>query len=652
VRRTVKPCAHAQSNDPGAAMYSNEMREAIQHASIPTLLMCLVQLTRNERWLEPPYRPARDKRLFPDDSGGLDEVAQEQVRSAMLELLVARAVEPQADQAPIDVALFQRMMGVCVAEEIPPEYVPVLMEELGFADRDVHWKAQQPPREAGSFQVLIIGAGLSGLCAAIKLEQLGIPWTLLEKSADIGGVWLDNDYPDAGVDTPNQFYSYSFAPNNQWSRYFSKRDELLRYLGELADRHAIRQRASFGTEVESLSWEDSARCWRAVARKPDGSRTVITAQAVISAVGQLNRPRFPQCPGQEQFQGAAFHSSRWRHDVPLEGRRVVVVGAGASAMQLMRSVAQRAGHVVFLQRSAQWVLPNQDYRSEVTPHTHWLLAHVPYYREWTRFSLFWRFSDGVLKTLHKDPDWPHPQRAINRANDRVRQLMTDHLREKLHGRPDLIAKLLPDYPPYGKRILLDNDWFETLRRDNVEVVAAGLERFDTDAVWDTLGQRHVADVVVLATGFEAGKMLESVDIAGVQGQRLASLWAGDNPKAYLGITVPGFPNLFCMYGPNTNLGHGGSAIFQLECQIRYITGCMVQLLEQGGAAIDVRQEVHDRYNKSVEDAHEQLVWTHPGTTNWFRNAAGRVFSIMPWRMADYWRMTHDPDLSDYHLISR
>lgn len=619
---------------------------ALAAASIPTLVMCLAQITGDDRWLAPRYRPQRDPRLFHEPSGGLSEAAQAEVREAMANALQELASGRARLPPPPSEEQLATMASACVGESVPREYVPLLLEELGFRDRDVHWSSGAPPA-ARRFRVLVIGGGISGIAAAAKLDALGVDWTLVEKSAEVGGVWLDNDYPDAGVDTPSHFYSYSFAPNPAWTHNFSKRAEVLAYLRDVAAGH--RQRMVFQSEVRSLVWDEPTHEWIATIVGAQGAVRELRAHAVISAVGQLNRPKWPAAAGLDRFAGPLFHSARWRHDVALAGQRVSVVGAGASAMQLMRTVARASGHVTLLQRSPQWVMPIPDYHGAVSADTRWLLANVPFYRQWYRFGLFWRFSDGVLRTLRREPEWPHPQRAVSRANDRTRQWMAEYLQTKLAERPDLIAKLLPDYPPYGKRMLLDNEWFETLARPNVSVVTAGLQAVEPHAVIDTAGARHPTDVLILATGFEAGKLLESVHIVGRAGRVLAERWANDNPKAYLGITVPGFPNFFCMYGPNTNLGHGGSAIFQIECQARYISACLVRMLEERIGALDVTEAAHDAYNERVDREHAQLVWTHPGTNNWFRNAAGRVFSIMPWRMVDYWAMTHDPDFTAYHL---
>jgi 4-hydroxyacetophenone monooxygenase len=610
--------------------------------------MCLAQLTGEERWLRAPYLPQRDTELFADESGGLPEEVQTEIRAAISSVLGelqsgTRALPPEPDSAQLT-----RMMSVCVGEEVGAEYAPMFLEEMGIQDRDVHWSDATGPRDRLRMSVVIVGGGLSGMLAAVKLGRLGIRYQIVEKNPDLGGTWYENDYPECGVDTPNHFYSYSFAPKQDWQRYFSKRAEILEYLHSVADRDELRANTLFEHEVTQLDWDEPNAQWRVTTTGPDG-RSTRTATVVICAVGQLNRPKIATVPGIKSFPGPVFHSAQWRHDVGLAGKRVAVVGTGASAVQLLRSVAADAAAVMVFQRSPQWVKPSRDYHSVVSDATIWCLRHIPYYERWYRFQLFWRFGDGLLGGLRRDPDWPFPERSVNQRNDRHRLQMLTYIEQQLEGRPDLLAKATPDYPPYAKRILVDNDWYRTLRRENVSLVTEAVDHVDGSVVVTADGRRYEADVLILATGFEAGLMLSPMTIRGRSGRALREVWGDDDPRAYLGLTVPDYPNLFCLYGPNTNLAHGGSVIFQAECQVRFITSCLRTMVEDDIAALDVRENVHDIYNLQVDEEHSQLVWTHPGVESWYRNARGRVFSPMPWRMVDYWSMTHDVDLADFHV---
>lgn len=621
-------------------------KEALMEASIPTLLMCLAQLTGDDKWLREPYLPRRDTNLFHDETGGLPDEVQNDVRAAIAAVLDELNAGTCTVPTDIDPEQFVTMMRTCVAEQVTPEYAPMLLEELGFIDRDVHWSTSLPPTLPAGFRVLVIGAGFAGICAAIKLGQLGIPYVVVEKNSDIGGTWFDNNYPEAGVDTPNHFYSYSFAPNSRWNNYFSKRAEISKYAHDVAEHHNIISNIQFSTEVSSLHWNNKTATWTASIVSNSSTRSE-EFPVVITAVGQLNRPNLAPARGIEEFNGAWFHSSQWDHSVNLAGKRVAVIGTGASAMQFMRTVAETAGEVTIYQRSPQWIRPNSDYHRTVSDSTKWLLEHVPFYAEWYRFGLFWRFGDGLLNTLRRDPEWPFPERSMNRHNDRHREQMTDFILAELDGRQDLLEKCLPTYPPYGKRMLVDNEWFPTLRRNNVHLVAEAVDYITTTGIVDASGTATDFDVIILATGFQAGNLLSPIDIRGKSGTALREVWSTDNPKAYLGITVPDYPNMFMLVGPNTFVAHGGSIIFQAECAMRYVSDCLVSMVQEQISSVEVRSDVHDEYNNRVDAEHDELVWAHPGLHSWYRNAQGRVFSPMPWRFVDYWKMTHDFTQSEY-----
>jgi len=621
--------------------------DALRQASVPTLLMCLAQITRDPRWLQEPFLPKRDISIFAEPTGGLSEQAQQTVRDSLATVLDELASGQRSlPPLPTEAELVE-MMSVCLGERVPPEYAPMAMEEMGFRDRTLAWRKPPPAARLATFRVLVIGAGFTGLCAAYRLKQMGFAFEVVEKNPELGGTWFENHYPEAGVDTPNHFYSYSFAPNTGWSSNYSKRDEMLDYQRKVAADLDLRRHIDFGVEVLKMDWHEDRRRWEVTTREADGSTRSRWADAVITAMGFLNRPKLGSVPGIDTFTGPSFHSARWRDDVPLQGKRIGVIGTGASAMQFLRSVAAQAAQVTIFQRSPQWARPPQDYHGTVSTESKWLLQNIPYYYAWYRFGLMWRFGDGLLPTVRRDPNWPTPQRSMNHRNDRQRQQLTEHLLKELEGRPDLIEKCLPDYPPYGKRILIDNGWYQALKRPNVELVTEAVDHVEGSGIVDATGRRHEVDVILLATGFEPGKLLWPIEIRGRKGLLLSDVWADDQPRAHLGITMPGFPNLFVTTGPNTGLAHGGSAIFVSEVQVRYITAMLREMFERNLSDVEVLAPVHDAYNERVDAEHAELVWTHPGMRNWYRNAQGRVFAVMPWRLVDYWQMTHEPNLTEF-----
>jgi 4-hydroxyacetophenone monooxygenase len=311
------------------------------------------------------------------------------------------------------------------------------------------------------------------------------------------------------------------------------------------------------------------------------------------------------------------------------------------------AVAGTAEHVTIFQRSPQWAAYNGVYFTPIDEHVQLLMERVPFYRRWYRTRLAWNFNDRVHSTLQVDPDWEHPERSVNAVNDAHRRVFTRYLESELAGHDDLVAKALPDYPPFGKRMLLDNGWYAALRRDDVTLLAEAVEAITPTGVRGADGTEVEADVIVLCTGFETHKQLHPLDIRGRDGRSIRDLWGPDDADAHLGIAVAGFPNLFLTCGPGTVLGHGGSYITIAEFQVRYIVEALVTMAERGLGAVECRPEAHADYARRQDAAHARMIWTHPGMRNWYRNAAGRVVCALPWRIVDYWAMTRHVDWADY-----
>ena len=620
----------------------DRLRTAVESADVRVLLMVLVHLTGERRWLESPYSPAPDKRLIADPAAGLPSEVQEDVRAAIFDLL-RDGVPAPVIQEP-DRELFIEMMSTCLGEPVGHEYVPMMLQEMGFEERVA--ERSVGGSDARSTPVVIIGAGMSGIAAAVRLEQAGVPYVVIERYEDVGGTWLNNRYPDAGVDTPNHFYSYSFASNPDWTHYFSPREEILEYFRSCANKFSVRSNIRFGATVTAATWDEAQQRWAVEYSTPAGTETVY-GTFLISAVGQLNRAKVPAIPGLETFEGVSFHSAEWPDNVTLEGLRVGVVGAGASAMQFVPRLAERARELTVFQRSPQWIRPVELYREAVPDAVGLFFRYVPYYAAWYRFTLAWRYGDGLHRTLKRDPSWPYPDRSINKVNDRIRQDLTSYLTDQLGDDTELISKTLPTYPPFGTRMLVDNGWFNALRQPNVQLVTDTITEVTATGIRTADGTLHEIDALVFATGFHASSFLEEVRIEGRDGRALADDWADENASAYLGVTVPSFPNFFLLFGPNTNLAHGGSIIFHAECQVRYVLSLIREMTEQGISSVEVRRDVHDTYNAELDAAHAELIWSHPGAHSWYRNKHGRVLANSPWRLVDYWNRTHIANLEDY-----
>lgn len=625
----------------------DQLRAALEQANIPTLVLVLAHLTGEDRWLEEPYRPRRGKVLDDNDSGTLPDDVQADIRSAAYEAILASEESGATlpDLAPAQVA---QMLGVALVEEIPEEYGPLLAEELGVVSRDV--VVDGPGKD--DLSVVIIGAGMSGLSLAFKLEAAGIDYRIVEKNVEIGGTWLENVYPGCGVDTPSHLYSFSFAPNTEWSRYFAKRPEVFSYFERLTAEHGVRDRIEFGVEVERADYDVAEGKWTVRARRPSGEVETITTTVLVSAVGMVNRPSIPPIDGLDAFDGPMMHTAEWDSSVQIAGKTVGVIGTGASAMQLVPSIADEAKEVVVFQRSKQWAIPHPNYHRDVPEAVRYLMRRVPAYIRWYRLRSFWNFSDRLHASLQIDPTWPHLDRSVNATNDRHRQFLTGYVKEKLADREDLWDACIPDYPPYGKRPLLDNNWFDTIKRPDVRLVTHGVARVDGRKVVTDGGDSFEVDVLVLATGFKTLQFLWPMEIRGASGATLAEQWGYHDARAYLGVTVPDFPNFFILNGPNTNAGHGGSAIIADEFQVRYIMQALSTLTSTEHSTIEVRRDVFDSYNAELDEALAHSIWSHQGMTTYYRNEKGRIVVTGPWTYLDWWHRMHELDPEEFVVTHR
>ena len=626
------------------------IEQALESASVPTLMMSLVHLTGDTSLLQGPIRP--QAAMLGDVQGSMSREDRAEVRRRVLQALAAYRERGCTLPAPPTPDTVHAMMSFMVGQDVPAEYVPMMMEEMALDGQDARaTSGSSIASEAArrNFHVLVIGAGMSGLLAAIRLQQAGISYTVVEKNEAVGGTWHENTYPGCRVDIANHFYCYSFEPNHDWSEFYSQQKELQAYFERCADKYAVLDRILFRTELLRARFEPKEASWKTTLRGPEGKEISITANVIISGVGQLNRPMIPDLPGLDSFAGPSFHSANWQHQHDLAGKRVAVIGTGASALQLVPELADRVDRLYVLQRSPAWMFPNPSYHRLVSANAKWLFKHVPYYARWYRFLLFWPGSDGLLPSLIVDPTWPHQDRSINEANEQSRIFFTGYITQQVGNDPELLSKVVPTYPPFGKRMLQDNgSWLATLQRDNVELISEPIEEIQSDAIVCEGNRRLDVDVIVFATGFHANKFLWPMEIVGRSGTALNEVW-GDDPRAYLGITVPDFPNLFCLYGPATNLAHAGSIIFHSECQVRYIMGCIEAMVELNRSTIECKKEVCDDYNLRLDEALSQTVWAHPGMTSWYKNQQGRVTTTSPWRLVDYWLWTSKPDLADYDL---
>jgi 4-hydroxyacetophenone monooxygenase len=620
----------------------DEIAQALLDVSIPTLMLSLVHMSGDPGLIRGELKPAG---LFLNEvQGYMSEEDKAAVRKIALEVIADYRDRGCPEPEPIGPELLQEMMAWLVCEPVPSEYVPMLLEEMELDGRDARAVRGTP----ADFPVVVIGCGESGLLAGIRLKEAGIPFTIVEKNAGVGGTWWQNTYPGARVDVGNHFYCYSFEPTDRWTHFFAEQPELQAYFQDVMERYEIDGHVRWETEVTEAAWDDDTATWTVYARDRNGATTTLTARAVISAVGQLNRPHLPDIDGAQDFAGPAFHSSEWDHAVDLRDKRVAMIGAGASGFQIAPAIADTVDQLTVFQRTAQWMFPNPNYHEAVGPGVQWALRHLPFYGRWYRFLLFWPGCDKGLAAAYVDPQYPDQQKAVSEINEITRIMFTEWITSQVADDPDLLAKVVPDYPATGKRTLQDNgSWLRTLTRDNVELIRTGIDHIESDAIVAADGERYPADVIVYATGFQASKILWPMKIVGRDGEILSERW-GERPSAYLGITVPGYPNFFCMYGPGTNLASGGSLIFHSECQMRYITQCLELLIEGRHNCLEPREDKTADWLDRTQAEMRRMVWAQPSIKHsFYKNQFGEVYGLSPWRLVDYWTWTREPDPDDF-----
>lgn len=620
---------------------------ALAEADPGVLLPVLVHLTGESRWLSAPYRQmATGLRAVPPIRPHPDVVAAVVERTHRA-LVAIRAGRHRTPPPPSDATLLD-MMRTLTGDDPGPAYLAKLREDIGLAARP-RWQPAGDRRR--QLSVLVVGAGLGGLHAAAELKKAGFDFRVIEKNDRVGGTWLENTYPECGVDTQSHLYSYSQFPNSGWTRHFARRREILDYIERCARSAGTLDRISFGVEAVAARFDEATSTWQVEVRHSDGNRATLSAHVLVTAVGALNRPKYPDIPGFDRFSGPAFHTARWRGDVDLTGRRVAMIGSGSSGVQAARSVAAAAGSLTCFVRTPHWLMPNPDAHRKIGPGLRWVLSRVPFYSEWYRFLLYWTIGDKAYPNLEVDPGWAGP--GISALNEQIRTTLRGYIRAELGDREDLIQALTPSYPPFTKRMVVDNDWYRTLARPHVRLVTEAIVRATPTGLITADRRHHNLDVVIFATGFHNTRLLFPMEVRGRAGRTIAeAAGSDDDARAFLGTALPGFPNLFTLNGPNTGLGHGGSGIYIAECQVRYILSALTQMDDGDVVEAEVRSDVCHGYNSELEIGLKRLVWSHADVHSRYRNAAGRVVANHPWRLQEFWQLTARADLAHYRLRTR
>ena len=571
---------------------------------------------------------------------------------AMIQAKAAAFLKAYRDQGAPKVSCgaperLARSLSLAAGADIPASELEMWVEQLALDPwaRALVWPDPPASQDLQNFVVAVIGAGMGGLNAAVQLKHAGIPYFVIEKNDEVGGTWYENQYPGARVDSPSRTYTHIYGVDFEYPNAFCPQRENLRYFRWVADNFDIRKDITFKTEVKAIVWDETTKLWEIRTKGPDGPR-VWHANAVIASVGFLSRPNMPDIEGMESFEGKAFHTARWPKGLELKGTRVAVIGTGATGYQMVPELAKLTDHTFVFQRTPNWCFDTKSYLGPFPAQVNWLDRNFPYIRNFIRFRLSWLAGPETFAPIMRiDPQF-EDQHARSAMNKKIREQQLSFIQKKLASRrPDLIEKMTPVAPPYSARpIIIDTDYsiYDALLRDDVTLVTEPILKITPNGIEVKGGVEYPVDIIVYATGFKANDFLWPMEIRGREGKRVEELWQKDGARAYLGTMLPGFPNFFMIYGPNTN-NFGGLQIVDFEEMVtRFALQCIGGLISQNKRTVDVSLDAYWRYNDEVDRAEALMIYKDPRAHNYYKNDSGRSAANNPIDIRKIWTWLRDP----------
>ena len=620
-----------------------EIVDAISVADPLILRGLLYQITANEEFSSLPMKrvsfgyTVQNQFANPEDVQRIRQRAVDWLKSLRDNSVAEVELGPE-ERLP-------RSLELIAGSSIERSELPMWIEETGLNPlaRGLTWKNEPDAARKNEFLVVIVGGGISGINAAVHLKAAGVPFVLIEKNAGVGGTWFENRYPGIRVDSPSRGYLHLFGLEYPQPYAFCPGEENVRYLNWVIEKYQLAEHIVLNTEVNAMTWDEANQSWHIQAKGPDGPREW-QGNAVISCVGFLSRPKHIDLEGLDTFRGVATHTAEWPHDLDVTGKRVGIVGTGASGYQTTPVIAKMASHTTLFQRNPSWCYATPSYLDRLPEGELWLDTNVPFYVNFARFGMGWMYGpENVTKTHLVDPDFqdPHARSALNKS---MRDACLKFIEEKLGSRPDLVEKMIPKVPPMTSRPIrvdLEDNVYTALLRDNVSLVSDAIERVTPNGIV-TGGKEHPLDVIVLATGFRANDFLWPMEIKGRDGITPERLWAKDGPRAYIGSMMPGFPNLFMAYGPNTNNFGGLQIIDLLEMEIRFALQCIAGLIESGKRSVDVAVNAYWRYNHVLDEVESKAIYKDPRVANYYQNEHGRSCVNGPIDIRRMWSWLRDP----------
>jgi 4-hydroxyacetophenone monooxygenase len=583
-------------------------------------------------------------------AGGLAPVPED---DALIRRKAAEFLKSYRDDGAgkIDAGPMDRLvtsMPLTMGKEIEPEAFDLWLEELALNPwaRGLEW-SREPSQGLAEFSVTIIGSGMGGLNAAIQLKRAGISFSVIDKNDGVGGTWYENRYPGARVDTPSRQYTHLFGVDYSYPYSFCPWTENQKYFNWVADTFDVRGDITFKTEVRSLVWDEAASMWDITVDGPDGVRT-LRSNAVITAVGFLNRPGDPDIPGVSRFEGPSWHTARWPSDFDLAGKRLAVIGTGCTGYQMVPELALEAEHVTVFQRTPQWLFPSPGYRSPVPTQVTWLDRNLPYHTNFMRLRIAGGFAAGFGPIAEIDPHF-HDEHAVSEVNKSAREGCIAFLEEKL-GDKDLVEMMTPAHPVLAARpVIVDSEYsiLDAIQRDNVTLVTDGIRGVTETGVETENGEAYDVDAIIYATGFKATEYLFPMSITGRGGKTVEELWSQTGAQGYVGAMIPGCPNLWTLYGPNSN---GGLLVpaFQ-EMETHYALKCIERLILDGKSSIDVKDEPYQQYNEMIDERNQRMAWSDPRAQNYYWTKFGRSATQNPLTPLEMWSLLREPNFAHLEL---
>jgi 4-hydroxyacetophenone monooxygenase len=624
------------------------LRRAVECAEPNALRMALYQATRDPEIAaitpERAFGPVADTVQFSDSDTAL-------IHRKAVEYLITEPDEA-ALPTPTREEIIE-LIEMAEARTLAPDDTIMRHHIPAFSDMAFQAQWTGEPVVPENYHVAIIGAGFAGIAMGVQLAQLGIPFTVYERRDEVGGVWSANTYPDVRVDTLSFTYEYGFEKKYPWTEFFARQADVRLYLEHVAQKYGVADHIQFGCDVQEANFDEARQHWNLSVTR-DGAATEVVANVVVAASGVFATARELTVEGVDDFTGRIVHTSAWSEDVDYAGKKVAIIGNGSTGVQLLSAVAEKAESVVVYQRTPQWISPRTNYGMPISDELQWLIRAMPYYWNWNKYVAGMSTVD-LRNVLLVDEDWIAQGGVVNERNDMLRDLLVGYISNQVDGRQDLIAQLVPDYPPMTRRPVVDNNWYASLTRDNVELVTTGIDRLTPDSVVANDGASREVDLIIAAVGFQTEKYIWPTEYRGVGGVSLAEEWQHRGAQAHLGMTVPGFPNLFMLYGPNSQPVASGSGLpTWFEIWTGYIASGIVGMLEQGQTSMSVRRDVFDDYNDQLHEEAKKLVYLMQSTVstrNYYVNEFGRLQTNAPWSGEKFYELCASPDASHFDFRS-